>query len=119
MDDSFLIKIPAKNIVANTQRAFTNFQKWLEERQKGGPGNESCPDDFLECEVDAKLSYWLAKFITETRNEDSLYYPLGTLNLLLMGLQRHIQSTMPGRKINLLSDPEFHCLQNCLDYRSP
>ena len=72
----------------------------------------------LECQDDEKLSYWLAKFTTETGKEDGLRYPPRTLNLLLMGLQGHIQSAMPGRKINLLSDPEFHCLLNCLDKES-
>ena len=101
------------NTVASTQWAVTNFQKWLEERQNSGLGNESCPDDILECEDDEKLSYWLAKFTTETRKENGSHYPPRTLNLLLMGLQRHIWSTRPGRKINLLS--EFHCLQNVCD----
>ena len=37
------------------------------------------------------------------------------LNFLLMGLQRHIQSVKPRRKINVLSDPQFYCLQNVCD----
>ena len=53
--------------------------------QKSGPGNESCPDDILECEDDEKMSYLLEKFTTETGKEDGLHYPPSTLNLLLMG----------------------------------
>ena len=88
------------------------LQKWLEEMQTIAPGDESYPDDVLECKDSEILSHWLAKFTTEIRKDDGSPYPPRALNLLLMGLQRHIRSTRPGKKINLLSDSEFHCLQN-------
>ena len=76
---------------------------------------KSCPDDVLECEDSEILSHWLGKCTTEIRKDDGSLYLPRTLNLLLMGLQGHIRSTRPGKKINLISDSEFYCLQNVCD----
>ena len=85
-----------KNTTASNTWALNNFQLWMRLRNETKSDN-LCPVNILECTDPETLSNWLGKFITETRRQDGGYYLPKTLNLLLMGLQRHVRSLHPGK----------------------
>ena len=112
-------RIPAKKYSSKYTMGGYQLQKWLEEMQTIATGDESCPDDVLEWEDSEILLHWLAMFTTEIRKDDGSLYLPRALNLLLMGLQRHIRSTRPGKKINLLSETRnFTACRMCDSYLS-
>lgn len=67
--------------------------------------------DLLDSPMDknALLSYWLSRFLVETRQKNGNKYSAKTLYKLLCGINRYIQA-IDARAPNLIDnkEPEFH-----------
>ena len=72
---------------------------------------ETCPSEILLTNDLPELDRWLCRYLTETRRTDGTEYPPKTLYLLLVGLQRYINSEKQTQ-IKLLQNNEFRALQN-------
>jgi hypothetical protein len=88
---------------------------WLKVRK----GSDTPARDILEtCNDPAVLSECLSKFILETRTTKGDYYTPRTLNMLLAGIQRHIQDKNPNKdKLNFMQkdNPAFKGLRYTCD----
>ena len=87
----------AKNTQKNNDWAYNNFQSWVRSRNDHFP-EARCPEDLLDkTPWDVKaLSYWLCRYVCETRKADGSKYPPSSLHGLLAGLLRHMRSIDPG-----------------------
>ena len=106
-----------KNTSKSTNWAVNNFNEWRDERNKVF-SDEQCPTDLLDSPMDknALLSYWLSRFLVETRQKNGNKYPAKTLYQLLCGINRYIRS-IDARAPNLIDnkEPEFKELLHTTD----
>ena len=97
--------------------AYSNFQLWLCNRNTCFP-EDRCPENILDkTPWDSKaLSFWLCRYVCETRKEDGSKYPPSSLHCLLAGLLRHMRSIDPACP-NILdtSDVRFRDLHSTID----
>lgn len=107
----------ARNTKKSTQWAVSNFNEWLTYRNKKFPEKKCPPKLIYEPPWDPEtLSYWLRRYVVETRRSDGSKYPPSTLYQLLSGIKRHMQDidcnapNILDRKI-----PHFKELHKCID----
>ena len=101
-----------KTTIRNTEWSVKLFNSWVEDRNSAFP--EKVPTDLLEGKDLSSLGNWLGRFVVEVRRQDGKHYPPKTLQLLLFGLQRHLNSAL-STEVNFMRDPEFHDLRKILD----
>ena len=102
------------NTNSSTKWSLSNFSEWIDARCKEESGF-SLTADILLTDNKEKLCECLCKYVVETRKEDGTHYPPRTIQILLMGLQRHIRSAKVGFAINFMTDTEFTKLRNVCD----
>ena len=115
MDDDFedlQAGYQPKTTIRNTVWSVKVSNSWVEDRNSAF--SEKVPTDLLEGKDLSSLGNWLGRFVVEVRRQDGKHYPPKTLQLLLFGLQRHLNSAL-STEVNFMRDHEFHDLRKILD----
>ena len=102
----------SKTTICNTVWSIKVFNSWVEDRNSAF--SERVPTDLLEGKDSSSLSNWLGRFVVQVWWQDGKHYPPKTLQLLLFGLQRHLNSAL-STEVNFMCDHEFHDLRKILD----
>jgi len=92
------------------------FEEWREQRKTRVLENELFADK-LNCDLmhmdNEALSYWLSKFIVETRKRNGERYPQNSLVSLIAGIQGYLKFN--GKNVNIFKDNEFESVRRSLD----
>ena len=108
--------VVVKNTEKSTLWAVGVFSSWVEERNEHN--QEKCPMEVLCMGDDKLLCYWLCAFVKETRRADGQRYTPRSIQMLLSGLQRFINSRKEPSEalVKLTADnPNYRELHNVLD----
>ena len=70
------------------------FEEWKSERGKREDG-QICPGDLLDNPDTQQLIFWLSRFVTEVRKQNSELYPPQSIQLILAALQRRMLEKNP------------------------
>ena len=104
--------VSPQKCLSSYQRAFvnkwavTNFTDWKESYNVRHP-EEKCPDDMLLSDDPRELSFWLQKYVLETRKKDGSKYPPKTIHLLLCGQHRYIKE-VTDESLNIFDKEHSH-----------
>ena len=104
-----------KNTEVNTSWAKRNFQEWSRAYNERHP-ESPCPDDLLLTDNAEDLSFWLQKYVLETRKRNGEQYPPKTIYLLLCGLNRYMREKKSD-SLNIFDydNPSFKQLRTTCD----
>jgi hypothetical protein len=85
-----------RNTAKNTKWAYNNFLSWLKARNAA----DTPSLDILKtcCDPD-ELATCLSKFVLETRTVKGEHYAPRTINMLLAGLHRYVQTNNPNKEM--------------------
>ena len=81
-----------KTSICTTEWSVEVFNSWVEDRNNALP--EKVPTNLLEGKDLSSLSDWLGHLVVEVHWQDGKHYLPKTLQLLLFGLQRHVNSAL-------------------------
>ena len=93
--EKMAIAFVPKNTSKNTTWAVVNFNSWCKARNKRY--KKPCPPNLLtQTPYDPKeLSFWISRFLVETRRKNGDKYPPTSLYQILCGINRYIKSLDP------------------------
>ena len=98
-------RIPKKTRQANnwTLSLWKDWVKYRNSRPETFLEGEQIPEDISQLS-NARLDFWLQRFIVEIRRKDGTPYPPNTLTQIVAGLQRHLRNVCTGRQFNFFKD---------------